>query len=358
MLRQRKTHLKTPYIHIHPPDQAHPILTYALPSKLTTPCQSTIHTTIHCPPNVHHTPLYLPIPLSHKDQTHYTLTLTPKTTPSPTITKNALVMPPILPLIFTTHPHPMYLRPFRPVPADRPLLIHEAPGNDIARHVWDAGVATASSLPYFLSDKSPLKELSAHVRRALARGEGGMKVVELGAGCAAVSAALLRVFSSSGEAQTAGSEIVLSDLLEAESMALRNVRLAAERREGVETRFVPLDWDSVAYVGAGALPSGLRRGWDVVMASDVTYNPSSVPALVRTVGALEACAREEGREVLVLVAGKERHKDEEVFWGEMEGAGWRVRERSAVWCPLMEGVDVGEEGGGEWVWVCVFWRGP
>jgi len=55
--------------------------------------------------------------------------------------------------------------------------------------------------------------------------------------------------------------------------------------------------------------------------ADVTYNPSSFPSLLRTVGSILRLAP--GCEV--VLAYKERHETEREIWGSFEGIGLKMQ---------------------------------
>ncbi len=76
-------------------------------------------------------------------------------------------------------------------------------------------------------------------------------------------------------------------------------------------RFEALQW------GERLPPAIAAQAFDLIVAADCMYNPSSAPALAETVSAL--VSRSPG--ALVLVATKERHPSEAVFFDLMAAAG-------------------------------------
>ncbi|KAL9086016.1 MAG: hypothetical protein Q9159_004409 [Coniocarpon cinnabarinum] len=256
------------------------------------------------------------------------------------------------------------------------LLIREAPPNantSIASHVWDAGVATAAFLPRFLgleqstsrtkagSSLSLLAEtIQSKLRRDLETPKT-LTVLELGCGCAPLSVSLTTTLLPllTHSLSNFHLDITLTDLPEAEDMALSNINHMPKLNH-ISTAFVPLDWEDVAAASSPtkSIPKSLQgKSLDLIMASDVTYNPATSPSLAKTLSALSrsSLAFSES-EPLVLVAMKVRHEDEDVFWGEMEQARFIVVQSTGIWCPDFEFEEAVEECEGEWVQVYLFRR--
>lgn len=367
----------------------------------------------------------IPVPKETSlNDTKFTLLFSPSVNRHGHVAKNGkITMPPVLSLCVEREELPdgeFSSRYFRMIPlvdeegrrqldaASNHLYIEESPpsrSTSIASHVWDAGVALASSLPHLLEFRSTeddrqsgsaLLGLSKIFLRTLdsrADGEEAFNVIELGAGCAPLSASLARTvsarsLSSLGSLPVEGAKVknihlTLTDLPEAEEVAQSNVELARNAGLNLEeqthnelsgmsvaSNFVALKWEEVVSSpddgsGSTRLPDRLKhRRWDLIMASDVTYNPASSPALVRTIAALwdssmyTSCNLEKKGDVEglpVLIALKVRHEDEDVFWKEMTDASFHIEERLRIWCPFVEG-KTGCKETGEWVEVVVFGR--
>ena len=274
------------------------------------------------------------------------------------------------------------------------LSIPEIPtssSNALASHVWDGGNAIAAFLPHILSlnmrqpvqDEClplPLLARTVHTqfRNALSHGQT-FRVIELGSGCAPLSNSLttslleyMRVrHELGGKKGLANVEVCLTDLPEAEGTVQMATRpfMSRSRVECPEMAlsFQGLDWEAVAETNE--LPDALReKQWGLIMASDVTYNTATLPALVRTIEALysspasihggdSATAGHSGdaneAKPLVMIARKKRHDDEDVFWTEMERAMFEIMEKARIWCPAFEGAEIGGDEG-EWVEIVVF----
>ena len=293
---------------------------------------------------------------------------------------------------------------------DEPQLrILEAPPNAITaieRHIWDAGTAATAFLPHILSASvssstegvsAALPSLAKIMQDAMYPNEpfsGAFRIIELGCGCAPLSAALVTFILASNahvppippkhRSRPREFDIILTDMRAAEETSSINVRRAKElgteralkakaRYDSprVTTSFLHLAWENVTASSRlgpqQALPERLQgKTMDLIMASDVTYNPRTSPALVKTISTLYDASvqsteraiqkRAEVQEPLVMIARKFRHREEEVFWDEMRFAGFKVRESCRIWCPAIEAAEVrGDEG--EWVEVHTFDRG-
>ena len=137
--------------------------------------------------------------------------------------------------------------------------------------------------------------------------------------------------------------VTLTDLPEAMDILALNTA-AARVADGSHVEYLPLDWDA-------ELPASVAQTrFELVLVSDCTYNADSLPALVRTLGAVAS----RGKEVLVLVAMKVRHESEGVFFGLMASAGFVQAEHWSVGLP--DGARAAQGRGEEVVEIYAFGR--
>lgn len=107
-------------------------------------------------------------------------------------------------------------------------------------------------------------------------------------------------------------DVLLTDLPDARELVEENI---SRMRPAINARvrFVELDWED------DPPPPWLsQRVNDLIIVSECTYNPSTFPALVRTLAALVA----RSPQAVILVATKTRHAEEADFWGLMAGEGF------------------------------------
>ncbi|KAF2456645.1 putative methyltransferase-domain-containing protein [Lineolata rhizophorae] len=206
---------------------------------------------------------------------------------------------------------------------NRILSIWEETGESIARHIWDAGVGLAARIDYILTGKSGgLPLLEGILSHAASR---RLNVLELGCGCGTVGIDLAQ--------SRPNCEVVLTDLVDAEEIAWRN--LSGARPAASSTlAFHALDWEEEE------LPAAVQeRRLDLVLVSDCTYNPDSSPALARTLQRLVA----RSPDALVALAMKVRHPSEAVFFELMSDADLVIGERTSVGLPGDEATGEGHE---------------
>ncbi|PWY86105.1 hypothetical protein BO70DRAFT_221075 [Aspergillus heteromorphus CBS 117.55] len=187
-------------------------------------------------------------------------------------------------------------------PKDRlGLRIWEETGNSIARHIWDAAIASVIYLQRIIAGDPAV---SAPLLQGLLQGQrtSPLHVLELGSGCGIVGIALAELLPQCS--------VVLTDLPEVEEIVTQNIDVARPTdSSGIEFR--TLDWDE-------ELPSDLCGGSvDLVLVSDCTYNADSLPALVSVLKRLVQMSPE----AIILVALKRRHESESIFFDLMQSAG-------------------------------------
>ncbi|KAI9051224.1 hypothetical protein LZ554_005325 [Drepanopeziza brunnea f. sp. 'monogermtubi'] len=211
------------------------------------------------------------------------------------------------------------------------LHIWEETGNSIARHIWDAGLVLSAYLtaiyakgpiaPPAAAAMPPLPSLAAATLH-----QPNLHVLELGAGCGIVGITLSRLGLPNV------SKIMLTDLPDATDILTTNLSpraFAAQSAFPTPTRCV-LDWTA-------PLPRDITAtAWDLILVADCTYNPDFIPDLVATFGRL-AATRNDGQVTTVLLAMKDRHRSEGVFFTEMAGAGWEEKERAVVRVSVLGG---------------------
>ncbi|CDM26896.1 hypothetical protein DTO013E5_6915 [Penicillium roqueforti] len=189
-----------------------------------------------------------------------------------------------------------------------PMEIWEETGNSIARHIWDAGLATVTYLHLMCEDirktarnknKGPEPKIQA-LKQVLSVCNRPIQVVELGAGCGIAGIALASMLPNCS--------VLLTDLPEVEEIITRNMNVA-QLATMSSLHYQNLDWDDP--------PDELcPRPIDLILVSDCTYNSDSLPALVSTLDRLVRTSPE----AIVLVALKRRHDSETVFFDLMRSA--------------------------------------
>ena len=132
----------------------------------------------------------------------------------------------------------------------------------------------------------------------------GLRVLELGSGCGIVGLQISDICSTS--------DVLLTDLPQAMDILNYNVEHAKfESRRALLTTAV-LDWDH-------PLPEVVaNQPKDLVIVSDCTYNPNSIPGLVKTLRSVA----EISPDVLTVVSLKRRHDSEDIFFDLMAAANF------------------------------------
>ncbi|KAJ5675614.1 hypothetical protein N7462_008511 [Penicillium macrosclerotiorum] len=181
----------------------------------------------------------------------------------------------------------------------RPLKIWEETGNSIARHIWDAALASIIFLEKVITGTE--KSMPA-LSQLMGPRSAPLQVVELGAGCGIVGIALATMLSSC--------EVLLTDLPEVEDIVTRNIQEATPKASA-SIRYQTLDWDNPP-------PKLCNRPIDLILVSDCTYNADSLPTLVSVLDRLVRTSPD----ALVLVALKRRHESEVVFFDLMRNVAF------------------------------------
>lgn len=138
-----------------------------------------------------------------------------------------------------------------------------------------------------------------------------LKVIELGTGCGIVGIYIASAIPDCS--------CLLTDLPEAMDLLRRN---SVSSSEAVRDRLSceELDWMS-------PLPAVVTTdSWDLVVVSDCTYNPDTVPMLVETMLGLAV----QSPQALFLIAMKKRHDSEAIFFDLVNSKGFSVVQHKAI----------------------------
>ncbi|KAJ5156723.1 hypothetical protein N7492_009526 [Penicillium capsulatum] len=183
------------------------------------------------------------------------------------------------------------------------LKIWEETGNSIARHIWDAALASMIILRKAILGATELPDLDRLLHSSRS---SPLQVVELGAGCGIVGITLAVMLNQV--------QMLLTDLPEVEEIIMRNIHSNSPRPDSSVT-FQTLDWDDP--------PADLcSQPIDLILVSDCTYNADSLPTLVSV---LDRLVRR-SPDALVLVALKRRHDSEAIFFDLMQEAGFTAKQ--------------------------------
>ncbi|KAK8103273.1 hypothetical protein PG984_016419 [Apiospora sp. TS-2023a] len=234
------------------------------------------------------------------------------------------------------------------------LELGEDIGESIARHIWDAGLVTASFLSDSCRDAAVMVEILPARRDRL-------NILELGCGVGILGTTIAAIIQNVAAAQGTAlveAHVLLTDVDEAEERARANIVRAEEALERrrhhlgggggeeeneskgeekpravTQLQYENLDWDDGRQGKFG--PLAAARPWDFVVLSDCTYNVDSLPALIGTLSALHShssvarTGQEDGAggaaETRVILATKPRHASEEALFGLLGEQGWSHR---------------------------------
>lgn len=188
------------------------------------------------------------------------------------------------------------------------LRVYEATGDSIARHIWDGSVAFSGLIDQASIGKSGISYLDSIVAR-----KEVLNVIELGAGVGLAGLTLAHVMPRI--------RLLLTDVPEVEPLLARSIK--ANGMDTTRTRFAVLDWEK-------PVPEGIRnQKYDLILVSECTYNEDSIPALVTVLQAL----MEKSPTATILVATKQRHENERIFYEFMEQAGFGIVGQTHALCP-------------------------
>ena len=179
----------------------------------------------------------------------------------------------------------------------------------------------------FLSDVMLQPQQSSVVAKVLkTTSSHKLSVLELGSGCGIVGLEVAQICSQC--------DMTLTDLPETMEILNYNASRVVGCNPAVGNVITGvLDWDD-------ANPKIIQgHRYDLVIVSDCTYNADSIPALVRTVGAVI----DKWPAALIVVSMKVRHDSEAVFFDLMAAAGFVVAEHSAITLPDQQRANSGRE---------------
>ena len=158
----------------------------------------------------------------------------------------------------------------------------------------------------------PPSDLAKLLQSTAPRGPG---ILELGSGCGIVGLQVADLCSTS--------DILLTDLPEAMDTLNHNVEHAKFVSSNVKLATALLDWDE-------PFPERLtKQRFDLVIVSDCTYNPDSIPGLVKTLSSVA----ENSPNALIVVSLKVRHDSEAIFFDLMAGAEFVEAEHISIPLP-------------------------
>ncbi|OTA52281.1 hypothetical protein K449DRAFT_379504 [Hypoxylon sp. EC38] len=221
------------------------------------------------------------------------------------------------------------------------LDLEEDIGESIARHIWDAGIVTAS----FLADSCHSSE---SIRKILPIEKDTLSILELGSGVGILGITLARIVERAAAVQgctLSEAAILLTDLPEAEERARSNISIAETAvscihpsSSAVTLQYEDLDWDEGKHGRFGPLASA--RPWDLVVLSDCTYNVDSLPALVGTLSALHAANLkypdfDKGPGTSVILATKPRHSSEQALFQLLKTDEWQYTVLESIRLPKL-----------------------
>lgn len=176
----------------------------------------------------------------------------------------------------------------------------------------DAGIALTAFLSTFVLQPRPTSDLAKRLQRSTPRGP---RILELGSGCGIVGLQVAGLCSTS--------DVLLTDLPEAMDILNHNVQNAKNISSKGRLATSILDWEE-------CLPERVAKQiFDLVIVSDCTYNPDSIPGLVKTLSSVA----ENSPDALIVVSLKVRHDSEAIFFDLMAGAKFVEAEHTAIPLP-------------------------
>ena len=169
---------------------------------------------------------------------------------------------------------------------------------------------------------SPTSDLAKLLQRST---PCGPRVLELGSGCGIAGLQVADLCPTS--------DVLLTDLLNAMDVLKHNVGRANFVSNKGKIATAILDWDE-------SLPERVaKRRFDLVIVSDCTYNPDSIPKLVKTLNSVA----DDSPNALIVVSLKVRHDSEAIFFDLMAGAGFVEAEHTAFSLPDQYRSETGQE---------------
>ncbi|KAF7770571.1 hypothetical protein Agabi119p4_6545 [Agaricus bisporus var. burnettii] len=195
----------------------------------------------------------------------------------------------------------------------RELKITEQTSFDLDKKIWDSGIGLSSWLVDFQQLHENKRNRSLDIVWDVLFSQETRCMVELGAGTGIVSLTIASLRAQFSTAEHKSDEIFATDLESAIPLLKQNI----DSNVSLYSHNIPeaeiLDWEDEE------LPSSIRslERLDVILMSDVTYNTSSFPALLKTVSKLVKL-----REPPIIILGyKERDEAERDVWIMLEERG-------------------------------------
>ena len=159
----------------------------------------------------------------------------------------------------------------------------------------------------------------AHINRMLQQTPSDFQatsVLELGSGCGIAGIAIAQMLS--------GCNVTLTDLPAAMEILERNVSKALIAA-GSKLEISEFDWNN-------DIPQTIKdKRFDLIIVSDCTYNPDSLPALVETLSTLILSSPN----AIIIVSMKVRHSSEAIFFELMSNADFEVVEHVVYNLPVV-----------------------
>ena len=153
----------------------------------------------------------------------------------------------------------------------------------------------------------------------------GLRILELGSGCGIVGLQISDVCSTS--------DVLLTDLPQAMDILNYNVEHAKSESSRALITTAVLNWDH-------PLPRVVaRQPKELVIVSDCTYNPDSIPGLVTTLRSVA----EISPDVLTVVSMKRRHDSEAIFFDLMAAADFVESGYTAIPLPDQYRKETGQD---------------
>ena len=198
-----------------------------------------------------------------------------------------------------------------PLLENQDLRIYEATGDSIARHIWDGSVAFSGLIDRASLGKSGVPFLDKTLCGADT--SNSFRAIELGAGVGLAGLTLAHLVP--------GANIMLTDVPEVEQLLERSI--AANDMDPKTVHFGVLDWEQPI------TPQFKQHVFDLILISECTYNEDSIPALVGVISNLADFSPQ----ATILVATKQRHKNERIFYHLMEQARFVITHETHVLSP-------------------------
>ena len=155
----------------------------------------------------------------------------------------------------------------------------------------------------FLNALASQPEATSDIAKLIQRSARcGLRILELGSGCGIVGLQISDICSTS--------DVLLTDLPQAMDNLDYNVEHANLKSSRALLTTEVLNWDH-------PLPQVVaNQPKDLVIVSDCTYNPDSIPGLVKTLSSVA----ETSPDVLTVISLKRRHDSEGLFFDLMAAA--------------------------------------